>query len=38
MAVVVRRKDGSLAFRWEQVDKVFDALRRLRLHPFVELS
>jgi xylan 1,4-beta-xylosidase len=38
MAVVARRKDGSLAFRWHQVDKVFDALQRLGLRPFVELS
>ena len=38
MAVVTRRKDGSLAFRWDQVDKVFDALLRLGLRPFVELS
>ena len=38
MAVVARRKDGSLAFRWEQVDRVFDALQGLGLRPFVELS
>ena len=38
MAVVARRRDGSLAFRWEQVDKVLDALQRLGLRPFVELS
>jgi xylan 1,4-beta-xylosidase len=38
MAVVARRKDGTLAFRWHQVDKVFDALQRLGLRPFVELS
>lgn len=38
MAVVARRKDGGLAFRWSQVDKVFDALQRLHLRPHVELS
>ena len=38
MAVVARRKDGSLAFRWAQVDKVLDALQRLGLRPRVELS
>ncbi len=38
MAVVARRKDGSLAFRWAQVDKVLDALQRLGLRPHVELS
>jgi xylan 1,4-beta-xylosidase len=38
MAVVARRKDGSLAFRWHQMDKVFDALKQLGLRPFVELS
>ncbi len=38
MAVAVRRKDGTLAFRWAQVDKVLDALRRLGLRPHVELS
>ena len=38
MAVVARRKDGSLAFRWDQVDKIFDAMLRLGLRPRVELS
>ena len=38
MAIVARRKDGSLAFRWSQVDKVLDALQRLRLRPFMNLS
>ena len=38
MAVVTRRKDGSLAFRWAQVDKVLDALQQLELRPRVELS
>jgi xylan 1,4-beta-xylosidase len=38
MAVVARRKDGSLAFRWDQVDKVYDALLRVGLRPRVELS
>ena len=37
MAIVARRKDGSLAFRWAQVDKALDALLRLRLCPFLNL-
>jgi xylan 1,4-beta-xylosidase len=37
MAIVARRKDGSLAFRWAQVDKALDALHRLRLRPFISL-
>ncbi|MGA3268387.1 MAG: hypothetical protein ABSE16_16375 [Verrucomicrobiota bacterium] len=38
MAIVTRRKDGSLAFRWDQMDKVFDALLRLGLRPRVEFT
>ena len=38
MAVVARRKDGSLDFRWAQVDKVLDALQQIGLRPRVELS
>jgi xylan 1,4-beta-xylosidase len=38
LAVVARRTDGSLAFRWAQVDKVLDALQQLGLRPRVELS
>jgi len=38
MAIVGRRSDGKLAFRWAQVDKVLDALQRLHLRPFVNLS
>ena len=38
MAVVGRRADGSLAFRWHQVDKVYDALLGMGLKPFVELN
>ncbi|MGD0743576.1 MAG: twin-arginine translocation signal domain-containing protein [Verrucomicrobiota bacterium] len=38
MAVVTRRKDGSLAFRWSHTDKVLDALLGLGLRPFVNLS
>jgi xylan 1,4-beta-xylosidase len=38
MAVVGRRDDGSLAFRWHQVDKVYDALLKIGLRPFVELN
>jgi hypothetical protein len=37
MAIVARRKDGSLAFRWAQVDKALDALQRLRFRPFISL-
>jgi xylan 1,4-beta-xylosidase len=38
MAVVGTRSDGSLAFRWHQVDKVYDALLEMGLRPFVELN
>jgi len=38
MAVVARREDGSLAFRWHQIDKVYDALIEMGLKPFVELN
>jgi xylan 1,4-beta-xylosidase len=38
MAVVDRREDGALAFRWHQIDKVYDALLKMDLRPFVELN
>lgn len=38
MAVVARRKDGALAFRWHQIDKIYDSLLALGLKPFVELN
>ncbi|MCC5848343.1 MAG: hypothetical protein JJU29_09630 [Verrucomicrobia bacterium] len=38
MDVVRRYPEGSLAFQWHQVDKVYDALLSLGLHPFVELN
>jgi len=38
MAVVRRRKDGSLAYQWHQVDKVYDSLLAIGLKPFVELN
>lgn len=38
MAVVRRRKDGSLVYQWHHVDKVYDALLALGLKPFVELN
>jgi xylan 1,4-beta-xylosidase len=38
MAVVRRRQDGSLAYQWHHVDKVYDALLALGLKPFVELN
>jgi hypothetical protein len=37
MAIVARRRDESLVFRWAQVDKALDALQRLRLRPFISL-
>jgi len=36
--VVRRRPDGTLAFQWHQVDKIYDALLALGLRPFVELN
>ena len=38
MAVVARRADGTLGFRWQQIDKVYDALLEMGLKPFVELN
>ncbi len=38
MAVCRRREDGSLAFQWHQVDKIFDSLLAMGLRPFVELN
>lgn len=38
MAVVTRRKDGSLCFHWRMVDQVFDTLLRMGIRPFVELN
>ena len=38
MAIVARRKDGSLAFRWDQADKALDTLLQIGLRPFVNLS
>lgn len=38
MAVVSRRNDGTLAFRWHQIDKIYDSLLALGLKPFVELN
>jgi beta-xylosidase len=38
MEVVVRRPDGTLAFQWHQVDKIYDALLALGLRPFVEFG
>jgi xylan 1,4-beta-xylosidase len=38
MAMVARREDGSLAFRWEQADKALDMLIETRLRPFLNLS
>lgn len=38
MQVVIRHSDGSLRFQWGHVGKVFDAMLRLGLKPFVELN
>ena len=38
MTVVSRLPDGTLAFRWHQIDKIFDSLLELGLRPFVELN
>lgn len=38
MAVAVERPDGSIAYQWHQVNKVYDQLLNLGLRPFVELS
>jgi len=38
MAVVTRLADGTLAFRWHQIDKIFDSLLEIGLRPFVELN
>jgi xylan 1,4-beta-xylosidase len=38
MEVVVRRPDGTLAFQWHQVDKVYDSLLAMGLKPFVEFG
>ncbi len=38
MAIVTRREDGSLAFRWDQANKALDMLIETGLRPFVNLS
>ncbi|MFP4385042.1 MAG: GH39 family glycosyl hydrolase [Spirochaetia bacterium] len=38
MGVVSRGPDGTLKFRWHQVDKIYDSLLELDLRPFVELN
>ncbi len=38
MAVVRRRRDGSLVYQWHHVDKAYDSLLSLGLKPFVELN
>ena len=38
MTAVSRLPDGTLAFRWHQIDKIFGALPELGLRPFVELN
>jgi xylan 1,4-beta-xylosidase len=38
VAIVRRRPDGSLAYQWHHLDKVYDSLLALGLKPFVELN
>ena len=38
MDVVERAKDGSLTFKWHQIDKIYDALLAMGIRPFVELN
>ena len=38
MAVVVRNADSTLTFQWHQVDKVYDALLKMGIRPFVEIN
>lgn len=38
MTVVTRRADGTLAFHWHQIDRIFDTLLRLGIRPFIELN
>jgi len=38
MAVVRRRRDGSLVYQWHHIDKIYDSLLALGLKPFVELN
>lgn len=38
MAVVRRKEDGSLAFQWNHIDKLFDNLKSVSIKPFVELG
>ena len=38
MAIVQRRRDGTLVYQWHHLDKVYDSLLALGLKPFVELN
>ncbi len=38
MAVVRRKEDGTLAFQWNHIDKLFDNLKSVSIKPFVELG
>jgi len=38
MQVVVRKPDNTIEYQWDEVDKVYDALLKLGLRPFVELN
>jgi xylan 1,4-beta-xylosidase len=38
MQVVIRKPDGAIGYQWHEVDKVYDALLKIGLRPFVELN
>lgn len=38
MAVAVRQEDGSLAFQWSHIDKIFDFMLSIGVRPFAELG
>lgn len=38
MGVVVRKKDGNIAYQWHMIDKLFDNLKEIGIRPFVELG
>jgi len=38
MAIVQRRRDGTLVYQWHHLDKIYDSLLALGLKPFVELN
>lgn len=38
MAIVQRRRDGTLVYQWHHLDKIYDSLLALGMKPFVELN